>query len=102
MIISTPFPTLVGGRVGGFTMQKTCRKCGAEFDLKPGKPGFVDECPTCSDPPDEHKRRQDLERLKEAAARSNRKAVERNAKSNRILKSLNMRRVGERTTIPEK
>lgn len=28
-------------------MIKTCRYCGEEFELKPGKPGYADECPTC-------------------------------------------------------
>jgi len=25
----------------------TCRHCGEPFVLKPGKPGYVDECPEC-------------------------------------------------------
>lgn len=28
---------------------RVCRACGQEFELKPGKPGYVNECPTCSD-----------------------------------------------------
>jgi hypothetical protein len=27
---------------------KTCVVCGEEFELKPGKPGFANRCPTCS------------------------------------------------------
>jgi hypothetical protein len=27
---------------------KTCVKCGEEFELKPGKPGFANRCPECS------------------------------------------------------
>jgi predicted nucleic acid-binding Zn-ribbon protein len=27
---------------------KTCVKCGEEFELKPGKPGFANRCPDCS------------------------------------------------------
>jgi hypothetical protein len=27
---------------------KTCSLCGEEFELKPGKPGFANQCPECS------------------------------------------------------
>jgi len=29
---------------------KTCVVCGEEFELKPGKPGFANRCPDCSQP----------------------------------------------------
>jgi len=29
---------------------KICAVCGEEFELKPGKPGFANRCPSCSDP----------------------------------------------------
>lgn len=29
---------------------KTCVACGEEFELKPGKPGFANRCPQCSEP----------------------------------------------------
>ena len=29
---------------------KTCVICSEEFELKPGKPGFANRCPTCSAP----------------------------------------------------
>jgi hypothetical protein len=29
---------------------KTCVACGEEFELRPGKPGFANRCPTCSEP----------------------------------------------------
>jgi hypothetical protein len=29
---------------------KTCAVCGDEFELKPGKPGFANRCPSCSEP----------------------------------------------------
>ena len=29
---------------------KTCVVCGEEFELKPGKPGFANRCPACSEP----------------------------------------------------
>ena len=28
---------------------KTCTICGEEFELKPGKPGFANRCPSCSE-----------------------------------------------------
>ena len=27
---------------------KICTVCGDEFELRPGKPGFANRCPTCS------------------------------------------------------
>jgi hypothetical protein len=32
---------------------KTCVVCGEEFELRPGKPGFANRCPSCSEP-EEH------------------------------------------------
>jgi hypothetical protein len=29
---------------------KTCVVCGDEFELLPGKPGFANRCPSCSEP----------------------------------------------------
>jgi hypothetical protein len=29
---------------------RTCAICGEEFELKPGKPGFANRCPACSEP----------------------------------------------------
>ena len=29
---------------------KTCVVCGEEFELRPGKPGFANRCPECSEP----------------------------------------------------
>jgi hypothetical protein len=29
---------------------KTCIVCGEEFELRPGKPGFANRCPACSEP----------------------------------------------------
>ncbi len=29
---------------------KECVNCGEEFELKPGKPGFANRCPECSEP----------------------------------------------------
>lgn len=32
---------------------KTCVVCGEEFELRPGKPGFANRCPSCSEPEEE-------------------------------------------------
>ncbi len=32
---------------------KTCVICHEEFELKPGKPGFANRCPSCSEPEEE-------------------------------------------------
>jgi hypothetical protein len=29
---------------------KVCVVCSEEFELKPGKPGFANRCPSCSEP----------------------------------------------------
>lgn len=29
---------------------RVCAVCGEEFELKPGKPGFANRCPACSEP----------------------------------------------------
>jgi predicted nucleic acid-binding Zn-ribbon protein len=29
---------------------RQCVACGEEFELKPGKPGFANRCPDCSEP----------------------------------------------------
>lgn len=34
---------------------KTCVVCGEEFELRPGKPGFANRCPSCSQPEEEDK-----------------------------------------------
>jgi hypothetical protein len=40
-------------RYHGFEMSfpiKTCVICHEEFELRPGKPGFANRCPSCSEP----------------------------------------------------
>ena len=46
---------------------RTCVACGEEFELKPGKPGFANRCPSCSEPEatnDASKRTMDAEQRK--------------------------------------
>jgi hypothetical protein len=32
---------------------RVCVICSEEFELKPGKPGFANRCPSCSEPEDD-------------------------------------------------
>jgi len=46
---------------------KTCVICKEEFELKPGKPGFANRCPQCSEPEenaDDTKNRMDADERK--------------------------------------
>ena len=45
---------------------KTCVVCGEEFELRPGKPGFANRCPECSerDAADSSKRGKDADERK--------------------------------------
>jgi len=49
---------------------KTCVLCGEEFELKPDKPGFANQCPECSVPKDTGpatKRQMDADERKSAS-----------------------------------
>jgi uncharacterized protein YecT (DUF1311 family) len=37
---------------------KTCAICGEEFELRPGKPGFANRCPSCSEQEDNNANQQ--------------------------------------------
>ena len=56
---------------------KTCVVCGEEFELKPGKPGFANRCPDCSeeDASDPHTRNADSERGNSEMNAERRKAM---------------------------
>ena len=59
---------------------KTCVVCGEEFELRPGKPGFANRCPTCSEPEsdepaDESAPKDAIERKNEAEANAERRRV---------------------------
>jgi predicted RNA-binding Zn-ribbon protein involved in translation (DUF1610 family) len=43
---------------------KTCVACGDEFELKPGKPGFANRCPSCSEEEADAKSKTDTDVLK--------------------------------------
>lgn len=58
---------------------KTCVICGEEFELKPGKPGFANRCPVCSEPeaaePATPQHRDILDRRNESEANAERRRV---------------------------
>jgi hypothetical protein len=58
---------------------KICVVCGEEFELKPGKPGFANRCPDCSEEgatDAQGKRRMDAdERRSESEANAERRRV---------------------------
>jgi hypothetical protein len=51
---------------------KVCAVCGEEFELKPGKPGFANRCPACSEADAADF---DSKRTKDADERQNEKEV---------------------------
>ncbi len=57
---------------------RTCAVCAEEFELKPGKPGFANRCPECSEPeatPDEKPSMSADERRSAAEANEARRAA---------------------------
>lgn len=48
---------------------KTCVKCGEEFELKPGKPGFANRCPDCSEEESDSEKRNSADPELNAARR---------------------------------
>jgi hypothetical protein len=58
---------------------KTCVVCGDEFELRPGKPGFANRCPSCSEPesdsPSDSAPKDAIERQNEAEANAERRRV---------------------------
>jgi hypothetical protein len=58
---------------------KTCVLCGEEFELRPGKPGFANRCPSCSKPESEEPKakgaKDAIERKNEAEANAERRRV---------------------------
>ncbi len=61
---------------------KTCVICGDEFELKPGKPGFANRCPSCSEPEEQ----QAGERSVDADERRSESEV--NAERRRVIRDL--------------
>jgi len=85
-------------------MLKTCSKCGEEFELLPGKPGYANVCPTCTKNPEEKARKaaedEALQKSLKAARKENARRREKDRAEDIKLESLGFRRVpGKRITI---
>lgn len=66
----------------GFPIKK-CVKCGEQFELKPGKPGFANQCWECST--EEASSAKEKERL---SAEERRSASEANAERRKAMRDL--------------
>jgi hypothetical protein len=62
---------------------KTCVVCGEEFELRPGKPGFANRCPSCSQPESEQASNT---RHKDALERKNESEI--NAERRRVIRDM--------------
>lgn len=66
---------------------KTCVVCGEEFELRPGKPGFANRCPACSEPESsEPKGSTSKNAPKDAIERKN--EAEANAERRRVIRDM--------------
>jgi hypothetical protein len=54
---------------------KVCVVCGEEFELRPGKPGFANRCPSCSEPEREESPGPDVFSNDSEAAAARRRAM---------------------------
>jgi hypothetical protein len=54
---------------------KVCAVCGEEFELKPGKPGFANRCPACSEEESATKPDADVLKADKAANAARREAM---------------------------
>jgi hypothetical protein len=61
---------------------RICVVCGEEFELKPGKPGFANRCPSCSEP----EAPKAGEQHKDAIERQNESEV--NAERRRVIRDM--------------
>jgi len=62
---------------------RVCAVCSEEFELKPGKPGFANRCPSCSEP-DEG----DYKMAAELAAGDRKSSAEVNAARREAMRNL--------------
>jgi len=68
---------------------KVCAVCSEEFELKPGKPGFANRCPACSEPENE-----DSTTKRSVDADERRSQTEANAARRRAIRDLLYRKDG--------
>ena len=54
---------------------KTCVVCGEEFALKPGKPGFANRCPSCSEEESSEAKQSDVLKTDKQANAARREAM---------------------------
>jgi hypothetical protein len=54
---------------------KVCAVCSEEFELKPGKPGFANRCPACSEEATDAKRDADVLKTDREANAARREAM---------------------------
>jgi hypothetical protein len=85
-------------------MERTCSKCGVEFDLSPGKPGYANVCPDCTESREQSDRKtadaEMLHRKWAAASRENSRKIEQTGRRDRMLESLGFAEVpGTRLTV---
>ncbi|HEX4156540.1 MAG TPA: hypothetical protein VHY48_13090 [Acidobacteriaceae bacterium] len=62
---------------------KTCVLCGEEFELRPGKPGYANRCPSCSTPEAEQELSKSSTDVYEGKARA-----EANAERRRVMRDM--------------
>jgi hypothetical protein len=62
---------------------KTCVVCSEEFELRPGKPGFANRCPACSEPEAEESTAPDA-----SQALDRKGASEINAERRRVIRDM--------------
>jgi hypothetical protein len=69
-----------------------CKECGGEFILHPGKPGFANVCPTCTEPPELLAKKAEaavaMQETKKAVARANKQSREKAEQAKRELDAL--------------
>lgn len=53
------------------------KKCGESFTLQPGKPGFANVCPTCTESPDAHSKKAELKAADQKAVVAAERAIKR-------------------------
>lgn len=62
---------------------KTCVLCGEEFELRPGKPGYANRCPSCSTPEAEAEQAKTSTDVYQGKARA-----EANAERRRVMRDM--------------
>ena len=62
----------------GFPIRE-CVICGEEFELRPGKPGYANRCPACSEPEDDEATEQQGKDVLERQSESELNAARRKA-----------------------